>query len=238
MNNSFKYIDVFILCGGLGKRLRSLNSNVPKPMVKMGDKPFLDIIIAHMADLGFRRFILGLGYGGDYIRNYYSEKPMKGLKIIFSQENNPLGTGGAVRKAKKLIKSRFFFVLNGDSFSKFGPKDFLNFHGRKKALVTILLKKLACGAKDYGEVKIDRLSRITSFQEKNGNAKKCMVNSGVYLFDKKIFGLMPRQNRFSLERDLFPVVAGKGLFGYVGSGYFIDIGTPERYFKAKKHFED
>ena len=237
MGNPFKRIDVFILCGGIGKRLRKLNPNVPKPMVKMGDKPFLDMIIANMAKSGFRRFILGLGYKGDLIRKHYSENPPEGLKIIFSQENGPLGTGGAVKKAKKLIGSIHFFVLNGDSFCQFNPQDFLSFHKHKKALATILLKRLRGDAKDYGEVKMDRLSRIISFQEKNDNAKKCLINSGVYLFDRKIFGLMPRQDSFSLECDLFPKVIGDGLFGHICPGYFIDIGTPERYFKARRHFE-
>lgn len=237
MGNPFKYIDVFILCGGSGKRLRRLHPDVPKPMVKMGQRPFLDIIITHMASFGFRRFILGLGYKGDFIRRYYSRKPVEGLKIIFSQEDKPLGTAGAVKKAKALIGSSCFFVLNGDSFCQFKPQDFLSFHKRKKALATILLKRLTGDIKDYGKVKIDRSSRIISFQEKNGNAKKCLISSGVYLFDKKIFSLMPRQGSFSLEHDLFPNAIGKGLFGYTGCGYFIDIGTPDRYFKAKTHFE-
>jgi len=236
MENPFKYIDVFILCGGLGKRLKKLNLNVPKPMVEMGGRPFLDMIIAYMARFGFRRFILGLGYKAGFITKYYSDKRKEGFKVMFSKERNPLGTGGAVKKAKKLIGSSNFIVLNGDSFCQFNPRDFLSFHRRKKALATILLKRLSGDVKDYGEVRIDRLSRITSFQEKNGNAKRCLVNSGVYLFNKKIFKLMPSRESFSLEHDLFPALAGNGLFGYIDPGYFIDIGTPNRYFKAKRHF--
>lgn len=236
MDDPFKHIDVFILCGGLGKRLKKLNLNVPKPMVKIGGRPFLDRIIAYMADFGFRRFILGLGYKTDFIKKYYFNKPEKSLKIIFSDEKNPLGTGGAIKNAKKLIKSRRFFILNGDSLCQFNPRDLLSFHRRKKAVVSILLKRAAGAAKDCGEVKIDGSSRVVSFQEKSGNAKKCLINAGVYVFDKKIFNLMPRKDNFSLEYDLFPSVIGKGLFGRISSGYFIDIGTPKRYFMAKKHF--
>ncbi|MFH1440819.1 MAG: nucleotidyltransferase family protein [Candidatus Omnitrophota bacterium] len=236
MSNPFKDIDVFILCGGLGKRLRKLNLNAPKPMAKIGGRPFLDMIIDYMADFGFRRFILGLGYKGEDIKKYYSTKPGQSLKIIFSQEKSPLGTGGAVKKAKKMIKSRHFLVLNGDSFYQFNPLDFLSFHKRKKSLVTILLKRLCGDAKDYGTVKIDKLSNIISFQEKNEKAKNGLINSGVYLFNNKVFDLMPRKRSFSLEHELFPELYGRGLFGYVGSGYFIDIGTPERFFKARKHF--
>lgn len=236
MSDPFKHLDVFILCGGLGKRLKRLNLKVPKPMIKIGGQPFLDRIIAYLAGFRFRRFILGIGYRADFIKKYYSEKPDKGLKIIFSQEKNPLGTAGAVKNAKKLIKSRSFFVLNGDSFCRFNPSDLLNFHRRKKALATILLKSSSASDGDCGKVKIDRLSRIISFQEKNCQAGKCLVNSGVYVFDKKIFNLMPGKEKFSLEYDLFPGLIGRGLFGRRSSGYFIDIGTPERYFKAKKYF--
>jgi len=236
MSNPFKYIDVFILCGGFGKRLRKFNLNVPKPMIKIGGRPFLDMVIAYMASFGFRRFILGLGYKAGFIMKYYFNKHEEGLKIIFSQEKDPLGTGGAVKKAKKFIGSNPFFILNGDSFCQFNPQDFLSFHRRKKALATILLKRLSDDVKDYGEVKINRLSRIISFQEKNGDAKTCLINSGVYLFDKKIFNCMPCRDSFSLEHDLFPNLVGNGLFGYIDHGYFIDIGTPKRYFKAKRHF--
>ena len=236
MDNPFKHIDVFILCGGFGKRLKKLNLNVPKPMIKIGGRPFLDRIIAYMANFGFRRFILGLGYKADFIEKYYSNKPEEGFKIIFSHEKNPLGTGGAVKNAKKLIGSRRFFVLNGDSFCQFNPRDLLSFHRRKKALATILLKRPAEDVKDYGEVKLDGASRIISFQEKNGNAKKYLINSGVYVFDKKIFNLMPCRDSFSLEYDFFPNVIGNGLFGRISCGFFIDIGTPKRYFKAKRHF--
>lgn len=236
MDAPFKNIDVLILCGGLGKRLKKLNLNVPKPMVKIAGRPFLDMIIAYMAGLGFRRFILGSGYKGDLIRRYYSNQPKKGLKIMFSHEKIPLGTGGGVKNAEKLIKSRSFFVLNGDSFCKFSPGDLLKFHKRKKALATILLKRASGAAKDCGAVEIDGLSQVSSFREKKGNAKKCLVNSGVYVFDKQIFDLMPARGNFSLEHDLFPSLTGKGLFGRVSSGYFIDIGTPKRYFEAKKYF--
>ena len=235
MSELIKNTDVYILCGGLGKRLKSVTKNKPKPMVLVGEKPFLDIIINYMASFGFRRFILGIGYKAEVFKKYYGKLKLKGLKIEFCEEKTPLGTGGAVKKAKTLIKSDPFLVLNGDSFCEFEPMDLLNFHKKKKAIVSILLRKVTSGA-DYGKVKLNKEDRITDFNEKDIKAKKCLINAGIYVFDKAALNLMPRQKAFSLERDFFPKLTDGKCFGYTKSGFFIDIGTPERYSKANKYF--
>lgn len=235
MTDVVKNIDIVVLCGGLGKRLRNIIRGVPKPMVKLNARPFLDIIIYYMAGFGFRRFILTTGYKAKVIKDYYSNNPIPGLSITFSQERIPLDTGGAVKNAKTLIKSNPFFVLNGDSFCKFNPITMLNFHKQKKSLTSVLLKKVSAG-NDYGEIQIDRYSRIVKFNEKNMKAKNCLINAGVYVFDKEIFSLMPTQAKFSLEFNLFPDMAGKSFFGHTYRGFFIDISTPERYFKARRYF--
>jgi len=229
-------IDVYILCGGLGKRLRKISRSIPKPMVKIAGRPFLNFIIRYMAGFGFRRFILGVGYKGEMIERYYRNNKSAGVDIIFSKETKLLGTGGALKKARKLIKSRQFIVLNGDSFCRFNPVEFFKFHWQKKALASILLRRMPDG-RDYGEVKVDSSRRILNFNEKSARAKRCLINAGVYLFDRRIFGLMPGLTEFSLERDLFPGIIRKKIFGYIYRGFFIDIGTPERYRKAQKYFK-
>ncbi len=235
MSDFINKIDVYILCGGLGKRLKGVSENKPKPMVEIGEQPFLNIVITYLANLGFKRFILGIGYKSDTFSKYYCNFRKRDLKIEFSKEKTPLGTGGAVKKAKDLIKSDSFLVLNGDSFCEFDPLDFLNFHNKKKAIVSILLKKVK-NAADYGNIKLDKVGRIINFNEKDRSAKNCLINAGVYIFDKKAFTLMPRKRAFSLERDFFHSLPGKKCFGYTKSGFFIDIGTPERYFKAREIF--
>ncbi|MDP3791561.1 MAG: sugar phosphate nucleotidyltransferase [Candidatus Omnitrophota bacterium] len=229
-----KDIDVFILCGGLGKRLRAISRNNPKPMVEIGGKPFLDLILNYMAGFGFRRFILGTGYKAGAIKEHYTRNKKTGLNILFSRERSPLDTGGAVKNARKKIRSRYFFVLNGDSYCKFNPLDFVKFHNKNKAVVSILLGQVSDG-REYGIVELDRSLCIKSFNEKRSKAKKCLVNVGVYIFDRQVFDLMPQRKRFSLERDFFPSLTGGKTFGYPKSSFFIDIGTPERYIKAKKH---
>jgi NDP-sugar pyrophosphorylase family protein len=235
MPELIKNTDVYILCGGVGKRLKSITKNNPKPMVKIGDKSFLDIIIDHMADFGFRRFILGLGYKAVVFKKYYRNFKSRDIEIKFCEEKMPLGTGGAIKKAKSLIESNPFLILNGDSFCEFNPLSFLKFHQRKKAAVSMLLRKVSNGA-DYGKVKLGKSGRITDFNEKDSQARDCFVNAGIYAFNKNIFDLMPQKRVFSLETDFFPEFVGRNLFGYTKSGFFIDIGTPERYFEASKYF--
>lgn len=228
-------IDVLILCGGEGKRLRQISGRVPKPMVRIAGRVFLDIVIDHLKRSGFKRIILGIGYRAGFIRKYYREHKAPGVEIIFSEEKKPLGTGGAVKKAKRLIKSGSFLVLNGDTFSKFKADRFIKFYQQKKARLLILLRK-AKSNKDYGAITIDRSSKITSFSEKNLSSRVTFVNGGVYLFNKSVFSEMPDKSKFSLEYDFFPRLVGKGLYGYKESGFFIDIGIPERYLSAKKYF--
>ncbi len=230
-----KDIDVFILCGGEGKRLKAITGKIPKPMVSIGRRVFLDIMIDYLKKLGFRRFILGIGYQAHFIKKYYRRHKIPGIEIIFSQENQPLGTGGAVKKAKRLIRSEIFLVLNGDSFSKFNVANFIKFYKQKKARFLILLKKVR-NSQDFGAVTFNRRSEITSFSEKNSTSRDNFINGGVYLFDKSVFQEMPPSRKFSLEHDFFPQMAGKRLYGYVDRGFFIDLGTPERYFVAEKYF--
>jgi D-glycero-alpha-D-manno-heptose 1-phosphate guanylyltransferase len=228
-------IDVFILCGGKGKRLKRVSGGIPKPMVRIGKLPFLDIVINYLKRSGFKRLILGIGYKAHFIKKYYNEHKIPGIKIIFSQEDRPLGTGGAVKKARRLIKSKVFLVLNGDSFSEFDAESFIKFYQQKKAKALILLRKEK-NKRDFGGITIDKSSAITCFSEKNPELRNNFINCGVYLFSRNIFSMMPKNAQFSLEYDFFPGMAGKGLYGHKKPGFFIDIGTPERYFAAKKHF--
>lgn len=230
-------IDVFILCGGKGSRLKKISGNIPKPLIPIGKRPFLDIIITHLQKSGFKRFILGIGYQAHIIKEYYQTHIIPGVEILFSQEDKALGTGGAVKKAKRFIKTDAFFVFNGDSFSEFNATDFIKFFKQKNARALMLLKKEK-KTQDFGIITTNRKSEITSFREKDLTITKNFINGGVYLFSKNIFSKMPKEACFSLEYDFFPQMIGQGLYGYKNKGFFIDIGTPERYFAAKKHFPD
>jgi NDP-sugar pyrophosphorylase family protein len=228
-----KEIDVLILCGGLGKRLRSVINDRPKPMAEIAHRPFLDILIAYTSHYGFRRFILCLGYMKEVIKEYYQGK--KG--IIFSEERELLGTGGALKNAESLIRSDPFLVMNGDSFSPVGLDKFIDFHINKQALISIALDR-AKKTTDYGVITLGGSQRIVSFNEKARVKKNSFVNAGIYLLKKSILPLIPPSTNYSLEYDLFPRMVGKGLYGYRTNKTLIDIGTPGGYKRAKEMLKD
>jgi NDP-sugar pyrophosphorylase family protein len=219
-------IEVVILCGGLGTRLRGIINDRPKVMAEINGRPFLDILIDYVAHFGFARFILCVGYMGDVIKEYYRKKSSE-LTILFSEEKEPLGTAGAIKNAEKLIRSEMFLVLNGDSICKIDLKDFLRFHNNKKALHSIVLATID-KPRDYGVIELDVNQKILSFIEKTNAHIVSLVNAGIYLLNRAVFGDIPSGQRFSLEYDLFPKILDKGIYGYITDRKLMDIGTPER----------
>lgn len=229
MSISPKDIDVIILCGGLGKRLRPVISDRPKVLAEIDGKTFLEILIDDLLEQGFKNIILCTGYLKEQIKNHFNYE--KDFNVIFSEENTPLGTGGALKNARKLIKSDPFIVMNGDSICKPNFNDFLNFHFNEKPLMSMVLTR-SQNTGDYGNVVLDESNRIVSFKEKIENKGECLINAGVYLMQKDIFSYMPEEDKFSLEYDLFPKIVNEKCYGFITGSELIDIGTPERYEKA------
>jgi D-glycero-alpha-D-manno-heptose 1-phosphate guanylyltransferase len=227
-------IDVVILCGGLGTRLKKAVSDRPKAMAEINNRPFLDLLIDHIAAFGFCRFVLCVGFMADSIKSFYANKKTP-YAIEISNETKPLGTGGALKNAARLIESDPFLVLNGDSFCAVNLIDFLSFHCRKKSLVSMCVAQTD-RARDYGAIRMDAEGRILQFSEKTKQGKTACINAGIYLLSRKTLSLIPAEKKFSLEYDLFPMLTGKAFYGYVSDGEVVDIGTPGRYEKAKKLF--
>ncbi len=211
--------------------MRSVISDRPKPLAEIGHRPFLNILIDYGTSYGFKRFILCVSYMKDIIKEHYRGR----AGIIFSEEEEPLGTGGAIKKAEPLIKSNPFLIMNGDSFILLDLNKFITFHSEKKAAVSIALARVK-RTDDYGVIKLGEGGRIISFSEKG--EERGLVNAGVYLFERNVLPLIPLNTNYSLEYDLFPKMVGKGLYGYQTDGTLIDIGTPEGYKKAKKSLRD
>ncbi len=225
-------IDVMVLCGGFGKRLRPVVSDRPKVLARIGDQTFLDILIGELREQGFRNVILCVGYLKNKIKNHFHCDN----SITFSEEDEPLGTGGALINARPLMKSDIFMVLNGDSICKINFSDFYDFHVSKKAIISMVLVRTKA-FQGFGSVVLDGSQRITSFKEKEKVVRRDegLINAGIYFMQKDIFSLMPEERCFSLEHDLFPKVIknkGYGCYGFITDSELIDIGTPERYEKA------
>ncbi len=227
--------DVVILCGGLGKRLRSVDADTPKVMVAFEERPFLDIVMERMAEQGLERFILCTGYKAQWIEEYY-RRNQRHFVVDFSREEEPLGTGGAVKNAQPIIESDPFFVLNGDCFCDVDFAQFLAFHQSKDGIASMVAAHMQ-DSRDYGSLTITDDDRIIAFEEKQDKGAAA-INAGRYCFSQEIFARMPERTKFSLEYDVFPALIDEGLYGFHTTGDFFDIGTPERYQRAMEYFKN
>ena len=228
-----KKIDAVILCGGQGKRLKQLVSDKPKPMADINGLPFLDRLIGYIDKIGINNYILCAGFMAEYIEKYY-QATNKIKNLIIVKEKQPLGTAGALKNAQKFIKTDPFLVVNGDSFCAVDLKKFFGFHlARKASLSMVVCRKENEG--DQGSVILDSSDKIAGLEEKTRSASS-LVNAGVYLFNKKMLSLIPRDVKYSLELDLFPKLVGKKFYGFQTDARLLDIGTPRRYKQAKEFF--
>ncbi len=227
--------DFLILCGGLGTRLRSVTGETPKVMAEVQGEPFLDFLLKYLIRQGARRVILCAGYRAESIAAHYKAK-FSQIEIIFSVENEPLGTGGALKNAAALVKNDHVFGLNGDCFTPVNYAKLLAFHQARKARATLVGVRVE-GNKDFGTLVMNDKDEITAFKEKFVTDEVQYISAGVYCFNTPIFDLMP-QGRFSIEYDFFPKLIGDGFYGHKVDAPFIDIGTPERFEWAKAHLNE
>ncbi len=223
------------MCGGLGQRLRSVIGENQKVMAEVNREPFLNVILKDLARQGAQRVILCTGYKGEAVEEYYRRNSL-GLKIEFSKEAEPLGTGGAVKNARNTVKSNPFVVMNGDSFCPLEFKKFFQFFLSKKALMAVAVYS-SQAQKDFGLVKLDEDKTITAFQEKEEGGQG-YLNAGVYMADQEVFRLLPKGKAFSLEKDFFPTLVGKSFYGFEVKEPFIDIGQPERLQAAQQQLKE
>ncbi|CCQ89788.1 putative Nucleotidyl transferase [Nitrospina gracilis 3/211] len=228
--------DVLILCGGRGTRLQSVAADKPKPMVEVDNRPFLDLLIDHAATFGFRRFVLLAGHHAEAIASHY-ETPRDGLAIEVSVEPQAMGTGGAVRHAQPLIQSDPFLVLNGDSFCRVDLTALLHYHFQLEDALAIIALAPKKEAADYGGVTVDEAGRILRFDEKNPEAASGLVNAGLYVFNCGVLDRIPAGRTISLETEVFPALAGQGLYGFTTDSELYDIGTPERLDRARRELK-
>ena len=231
-------IDVLILCGGLGTRLRPVVSDRPKGLAVVAGRPFLDILVDELLGKGLRRFVFCTGHGADQIAVHYCGR--NDAEFVFSPESSPLGTAGAVRNALAHIRSDPFFVVNGDSICEVEYSELLAFHQRRHSSLTIVVTP-ASERTDVGLVALGESDHILSFDEKHGSCKDrvCYVNAGIYVMHRSLVVSLKAAVQLSLEKDVFPGVARDGqCYGYRASGTLTDIGTPERYLAAQDTMRD
>ncbi len=224
-----------ILIGGEGTRLRPLTYTTVKAMVPVLNRPYIEYLIEHLNNHNIKEIILAMGYKPDSMKEYFKNKAATAQKLIYSLEQIPLGTAGAVKNAAHYInKNKPFFVINGDIFADLNFTNMLRFHKKKKAKVTIALTPVEDPTR-FGVVEIDCDQRIHRFIEKpkREEAPSNLINAGTYILEPEILERIPRDRKFMFEHDVFPqlISDNKPVYGYSTNTYWIDIGTPENYLK-------
>jgi len=220
-----------ILAGGKGTRLREVIQDIPKPMALVDGKPFLEYLILQLKKWKVDEVVLSVGYKREIIKNYFGNGNKLGLSITYSEENEPLGTGGALKKAASMIQESHFIVMNGDSICPVDFHQFYTFHIQKGGILSMVITR-PLPENSYGVVEVNSENRILAFLEKVNSRKESFINAGIYIAERRIFDHMPAKNSFSLEYDLFPKILPLGCYGLQTVSQVIDIGTPERYVKA------
>ena len=228
--------EAIILAGGLGTRLRSVVSDVPKCMALIGDKPFLHFLLEFLKKNGIEHFIFSVGYLHEVIENYLRQNYPE-LNISISLEKEPLGTGGAIKLAAGNATEKNVMVCNGDTFYQIDINQHSHFHIQHNAACSLSLKPM----KDfdrYGVVELNNDHSISSFKEKKFY-KSGLINGGIYALNIERFLEEDLPLKFSFEKDYLEKKVRQTekkpeIFGIVQDRYFIDIGIPEDYEKAQK----
>lgn len=225
--------EAVILAGGLGTRLRSVISDKPKVMAEVCGAPFLSWIIKAIKNDGVNRVILCVGYLSEQVEDYFNEE-FQGVEIVYSKEDKPLGTGGAIVNAVNNIKSENIFILNGDSWCVTNLRKFSSDYFNRSAQASVVLAKVPDSGR-YGSVEFDADNKLTSFREKNPEGLPGWINAGIYLVNKSLLHRIPSPNRnISLEKEVLPMWVKEGMYGFPSEGSFIDIGTPESFLLAEE----
>jgi mannose-1-phosphate guanylyltransferase len=221
-----------ILVGGEGTRLRPLTSTVPKPVVPLVDRPFIVYMLEWLHGHGVDDVIMSCGFLATSVRNVLGDGSSLGLQLRFVEEPEPLGTAGALRYAADLLDERFL-MLNGDVLTDIDLTAMVAQHERTGARGTLALVPVA-DPTAYGLVRLADDNSVREFVEKPSpdQVDTNLISAGAYMLERSILELIPPDRNVSIEREVWPQLIGKGLFGFPADAYWLDIGTPERYLQG------
>jgi mannose-1-phosphate guanylyltransferase len=225
-------VQALILAGGEGTRLRPLTYTTPKPVLPLAGRPFLSFMLDWAHGHGVDEVILSCGFMSDGVKRVLGDI-YDGMRLRYVVEDEPLGTAGPVRLAldEGLLEEQLV-VLNGDVLTDIDLTAELEQHSRTGARVTLALYPVDDTA-SYGVVPTDAEGRVEAFLEKTeGDTPTNRINAGAYVVEREVIESIPAGRPASFEREVFPTLVGEGLYGYLAEGYWIDIGTPERYLES------
>ena len=218
-----------ILAGGEGTRLRPLTSNVPKPIVRLVDRPFISFMLEWLRGHGVDDVILSCGFMADRVRGVLGDGSGLGLRLRYVEEPEPRGTAGAVKLAEPMLAERFL-MLNGDVLTDIDLGAQIAQHEATGARATLALVAVT-DPSAYGLVVLDERRAVTDFVEKpsSGGLPSNLISAGAYVLEREILELVAPDRKVSIEGEIWPLLVGDGLYGFPSESYWMDIGTPGRY---------
>jgi mannose-1-phosphate guanylyltransferase len=221
-----------ILVGGQGTRLRPLTSTVPKPVVPLVDRPFISFMLEWLRGHGIDDVIMSCGFLATSVRNVLGDGSGLGIRLRFVEEPDPRGTAGALKYAEPMLDERFV-MLNGDVLTDIDLTGQIAQHEASGAKATLALVAVA-DPTAYGLVILGEDRSVASFVEKpsSDRIETNLISAGAYVLEREILDLVPPDRNVSIEREVWPLLIDKGLYGFPSEGYWLDIGTPARYLQG------
>lgn len=234
-------MDAVLLAGGYGTRLRPLTYTRPKPLLPVAGRPMLEWALDRLPD-AVDRVVVAVNWLADELEAYLAESE-RDLEFVVVREDEPLGTGGAVKNCEDHLESERFFVLNADIVSSMDLQALLDTHAEASAVATIALKEVPPEeVVHYGVAALDEddARRIRDFVEKPATAAEApshLINAGAYVLDREVLDLIEPDKLVSLEKEVFPQLLPKGLYGSAFDGLWVDVGDPERLLLASRQVD-
>ncbi len=233
MNSKNNKVKAVVLAGGKGRRLAPYTQIIPKPLMPIGDKPILEILLRQMKRAGIREVTLTVGYLADLLRLFFQDGKRLGMKINYVQEKKPLGTSGPLSNVEGLKDT--FLVTNGDVLTTLDFAELIAYHKAQGAIATIACHKRKVDI-NLGVVEIDKEQRVSGYREKP--SMDYLVSMGVYVFEPRILQYIPKDEYLDFPDLVLKLVsAGEKVSGYVFKGYWEDLGRPDDYERASANFD-
>lgn len=224
-----------ILAGGKGTRLKPYTTNFPKPLMPVGDKPILEIVINNLREAGILDIYITIGHLSEMFRLFFGDGSKFGVNIKYSVEDKPLGTAGPIKLLKNELDEDFI-VMNGDILSDLDFSELLDFHKKNRNIATVstAIRQVYV---DFGLVELDKNQNYTRWNEKP--TIEYLVSMGIYVFSKKVLNYLPDEEHFGIP-NLIQILHKKEqkIMGFIHKGYWLDIGRPDDYEKACLDFSE
>jgi len=222
------------LIGGKGTRLRPITQTVPKSMVPLRNRPYVQYMVDTMKTAGLDGVVFSMGYLPEPIQQYFAEKDLNGFSLDYVVEDQPLGTAGGIKNAEGYLEEGPFVATNGDILTGIDLAEVIQAHLDSEALATVTLTSVD-DPTAYGLVEVDHRLRVKRFVEKPSSDEihTSLVNAGIYVLEREVLNMIPEGREVSIEREIFPQLQAMGKLGaFVSSAYWRDIGTPRSYLAA------